>query len=471
MTFEMPSPSIGALAEAKPGSFWLDDPVRPARLESLRGRGRADVAIVGGGFTGLWAALEAKERDPGRDVVLIEGGRIGWAASGRNGGFLSASLTHGLENGIKRFPDEVVELERQGKANFDDIRAAIERYDIDAEWEERPGVFLARRPHELAWFPEAAKVHEDFGHRSEVLDRQTARARVLDSPLVEGALVMHGGLSLVHPAKLAWGLMKAALDREVRIFERSPVRRIRTDGLSGVVLATETGSAVAQRVVLATNAYPPLVGSIRHYVVPVYDHVLMSEPLSTSQRTAIGWTGREGLSDAANRFHYFRLTADDRILWGGYDATYHFGNRMRRSFEQDEKVHGRLTDSFFETFPALEGIRFTHRWGGVIDTCSRFSAMFGTSHRGRVAYALGYTGLGVGASRFGARTALDMVDGLRTERTQLAMVRRKPIPFPPEPLRSIGIRATVRAYDRLDRTGRPGPWLKLMDRLGLGFQS
>jgi glycine/D-amino acid oxidase-like deaminating enzyme len=465
------APARCALAGATRGSFWLDDRSRPAPLPSLRGRDRADLAIVGGGFTGLWTAIEAKERDPGRDVVIVEGGRIGWAASGRNGGFLSASLTHGLDNGIKRFPDEIEEVERQARANFGEIRGAIERYGIDAEWEERGGVSLARRSHELAWLPHAAKVYEDHGYRSEVLDRRMARTRILDSPIVEGALVIHGGLSLVHPAKLAWGLMRAALDRDVRIFERSPVRSITADGRAGLLLATPTGAMVADRVVLATNAYPPLVRSVARYVVPVYDHVLMTEPLSTSQRAEIGWAGREGLSDAGNRFHYFRLTADDRILWGGYDATYHFGNGVRRAFEQDDAIHGRLARSFFETFPALEGIGFTHRWGGVIDTCSRFSAMFDTSHGGRVSYSVGYTGLGVGASRFGGRTALDLVDGLQTERTELEMVRRKPLPFPPEPLRSIGIRATVQAYDRLDRTGRAGPWLRLLDRLGLGFQS
>ena len=234
---------------------------------------------------------------------------------------------------------------------------------------------------------------------------------------------------------------------------------------------TRDGAVLADRVVLATNGYPPLLRRIRSYVVPVYDHVLMTEPLSAEQRAAIGWAGREGLADASNRFHYFRLSADDRILWGGFDATYHFRGRVRRRFELDDEVHARLARHFFETFPALEGIRFTHRWGGVIDTCGRFSVFFGTALDGRLAYAVGYTGLGVGASRFGARTVLDVVDGLDTERTRLRMVRTKPVPFPPEPARLLGIRRTVRAYERLDGTGREGPWLKMLDRLGLGFQS
>jgi glycine/D-amino acid oxidase-like deaminating enzyme len=224
-------------------------------------------------------------------------------------------------------------------------------------------------------------------------------------------------------------------------------------------------------VILATNAFAPLVGGIRSRIVPVYDHVLMTEPLTPAQRDAIGWMGREGLGDAANRFHYFRLSADDRILWGGYDATYHFGSMTAPRFEQDDRVHARLVRNFFEMFPQLEGLRFTHRWGGVIDSCSRFSVTFGTAFDGRLAYSVGYTGLGVGATRFGALTCLDLVDGLDTERTALRMVREKALPFPPEPIRWLGIQTTIRAYDRQDRTGRTGPWLRLLDRIGLGFQS
>lgn len=402
--------------------------------------------------------------------MLLEGGRVGWAASGRNGGFLSASLTHGLENGLARFPAEIAELERQGADNFREIREAVSRYRIDAEWEERPMVVLARRPHQAARFPVLVETYGRFGQRADVLDAGALR-EMLRSPVYVGALVTHEGLALVNPAKLAWGLRETALRLGVRIFERTPVRSIVEEGAGGLRLATEGGSVRAERVVLGTNAFPPLVRAIRRRIVPVYDHALMTEPLSEEQRVAIGWEGREGLADSANRFHYFRLSADGRILWGGYDATYHFASRMRRRFEQDDEVHGRLARHFFETFPALRGIRFTHRWGGVIDTCARFSVMFGTAHRGRLAYAVGYTGLGVGASRFGARTALDLVDGLDTERTGLEMVRRLPPPYPPEPVRWLGIRATVRAFDRADRTGRQGAWLKLLDRLGLGFQS
>ena len=232
------------------------------------------------------------------------------------------------------------------------------------------------------------------------------------------------------------------------------------------------GRVRARRAVLATSAFPPLVRAIRRYVVPVWDYVLVTEPLSGAQREAIGWKRRQGLADLANQFHYYRLTSDDRILWGGYDAIYNFRNAMGPHLDERPATFELLAGQFFETFPQLEGLRFTHRWGGAIDTCSRFSVMFGKALRGRAVYCVGYTGLGVGASRFGAQVALDLADGRETERTRLKMVRSKPLPFPPEPLRWGAITLTRRALAKADRQeGRRGLWLRTLDRFGLGFDS
>ncbi|MFL5790266.1 MAG: NAD(P)/FAD-dependent oxidoreductase, partial [Actinomycetota bacterium] len=239
-----------------------------------------------------------------------------------------------------------------------------------------------------------------------------------------------------------------------------------------LVVRTALGRVRAQRVILATNAFPPLAREIRRYVLPVYDHVLMTEPLSPAQMDSIGWSHRQGLADMANRFHYYRLTDDDRILWGGYDAIYHWNNGVDPRFERRDATYALLAEHFFETFPQLEGLRFTHAWAGAIDTCSRFSVFFGRRFGGKLAYAAGYTGLGVGATRWGARVCLDLVDDLATARAQLELVRKKPVPFPPEPFRSAGVWVTRRALARADRRqGRRGPWLKLLDAVGLGFDS
>jgi glycine/D-amino acid oxidase-like deaminating enzyme len=310
-----------------------------------------------------------------------------------------------------------------------------------------------------------------LGERAIFLDRTAVRAEV-DSPTYLAGLWQPDTTALVDPARLAWGLREACLRLGVRIHENTPVSGLARDG-AGVLLTCDTGATVrARQVALGTNAFPALVRRLRPYTVPVYDYVLVTEPLTPEQRASIGWQHRQGIGDTGNQFHYYRLTADDRILWGGYDAIYYWRNGLRDSLDQRDATFEMLAAQFFETFPQLEGVRFTHKWGGAIDTCTRFFAFQGTALRGRAAYSLGYTGLGVGATRFGAQVMLDLLAGRKSETLALSAIRRKPVPFPPEPLRYAGIWLTRRELARADRReGRRGPWLSLLDRLGLGFDS
>ncbi|MFI5040090.1 MAG: NAD(P)/FAD-dependent oxidoreductase, partial [Solirubrobacterales bacterium] len=354
--------------------------------------------------------------------------------------------------------------------NFDALARDLERLEIDAEYEPTGDLLLALEPHELDDLEADAELARRFGHRADVLDAEQTRAQV-SSPLFLGALWTHTGAALVHPGKLGDGLRAAAVKAGVRVCEYSPVRDLRRSR-TGVSVSTEGGVVQARRVLLATSAYPPLVRAIRRYVAPVYDYALMTEPLGPAQREAIGWRGRQGLGDMANQFHYYRLTADDRILWGGYDAVYRYGGPVGPALDDHDPSFAMLSQHFFTTFPQLEGIRFSHRWGGAIDTCSRFSVFFGKALGGRVAYALGYTGLGVGATRFGGRVGLDLLDGRVSDATELSMVRHRPLPFPPEPLRSGVIQLTRNRLAAADRNGgRRGLWLTALDRLGLGFDS
>jgi glycine/D-amino acid oxidase-like deaminating enzyme len=294
---------------------------------------------------------------------------------------------------------------------------------------------------------------------------------VIHSPTYRSGLLDARGCALVQPAKLAWGLKKACLDLGVRIFERTPVRAMRREG-SEMVLSGDLGRARAGQVALGTNAFPSLVRRVRMYTIPVYDYVLMTEPLTDEQLASVGWKGRQAVMDSGNQFHYYRLTADNRMLWGGYDAIYYFGKRIRPEQDQRMETHLKLAEHFLTTFPQLRGVRFTHRWGGAIDTCTRFSAFFGTAHGGRVAYAAGFTGLGVGATRFGADVMLDLLGGEDTERTRLEMVQTMPLPFPPEPVSYLGVQATRASLARADRNGgQRNLWLRALDKVGLGFDS
>jgi glycine/D-amino acid oxidase-like deaminating enzyme len=450
-------------ARAKP--FWLDQPDAPPARDPVRGDLACDLVVIGGGFTGLWTALLAKQANPGRSVVVVEGNRVGWAASGRNGGFCDASLTHGAANGRERFPDEYATLQRLGAENLNAIETTLGRLGIDCEFERTGSIEVATKAHQVDELRTSAQT--DGGA---FLDADAVRAEV-NSPTYLAGRWDKDGAAMVHPAKLAWGLAAACERIGVRIAERTPATSLASDA-DGVTVRTRDGVLRARRVALGTNAFPSLVRRLRPYIVPVYDYVLVTEPLTAAQLTGIGWRNRQGISDVGNQFHYYRLTADNRILWGGYDAIYHFGHHVRMAYDQRPATFVRLAEHFFTTFPQLDGIGFSHRWGGAVDTCSRFCAFFGTAHHGRVAYALGYTGLGVGASRFGARVMLDLLSGERTELTELELVRSKPIPFPPEPFAYLGVQATRWSLAQADRqSGRRNLWLRALDAAGLGYDS
>ncbi|MER7464532.1 FAD-dependent oxidoreductase [Streptomyces sp. NPDC097981] len=461
-----------SLSEALPVSYWLDDPGKPAAQPALTSDEACDLLVIGGGYSGLWTALIAKERDPARDVVLIESKEAGWAASGRNGGFCAASLTHGLANGMARWPGELAKLEELGARNLDEIEAAIARHGIDCDFERTGEIDVATEPHQVEELRELYEEAQKLGLAggSRWLDREELRAEV-DSPTFLAGLWDTDGVAMLNPAKLAWGLKEACLSLGVRIYENTRGLSLASSG-AGMAVRTPYGRIFARRVALGTNIFPSLVKRIRPFTVPVYDYALMTEPLTADQLKAIGWQGRQGLGDSANQFHYFRITPENRILWGGYDAIYPYRGKLDSEYDHRPETYLKLAQHFFTAFPQLEGIKFSHAWGGAIDTCSRFSAFFGTAHGGRVAYAAGYTGLGVGATRFGADVMLDLLDGARTERTELEMVKSRPMPFPPEPFAWTGITLTKWSLARADaRGGRRNLWLKALDKLGLGFDS
>jgi glycine/D-amino acid oxidase-like deaminating enzyme len=467
--------SLAAVADASHLPLWLDDPRRPDALDPFSGTASADLLVVGGGFSGLWTALLAKEADPARDVVLLEGSRVGWAASGRNGGFVASSITHGFANGLARWPEEFSTLVRLGRDNLDGMEATVRRYGIDASFERTGEIDVMTERYQLDGLAGTAAEAERHGHKLEVLDREQVR-ELVNSPLYLGGLYDRDGVAMVNPARLAWGLRDACLSLGVRIHEHTRAVGLGDTSGVGVQVRTESeagpGSVTAARVALGTNAFPPLLRRLSHHVVPVYDYVIATEPLTDRQWSSIGWEGRQGVGDAGNQFHYYRRTDDGRILFGGYDAVYHRGSDMGAHLDQRPETFALLAEHLTEVFPVLEGVGISHRWGGAIDTCSRFSAFFGTARDGRVAYSLGFTGLGVGATRFGAAVMLDLLDGHDSERTRTRMVRTRPTPFPPEPLRSLAIGLTTRSLARADRDeGRRNLWLRTRDRLGLGFDS
>src|SRR5262249_41434621 len=310
------------------------------------------------------------------EVVRLEGRAIGWAASGRNGGFCAASLTHGLANGRARFPAEVAGLDGLGMANLDEIAGAITRYRIDCAAERTGELVVAVAPWQLAGLHADAEAARALGHDVQVLDSGAVQAEVA-SPTYLGGGWYRDACLMLDPAPLAWGLRRACLEARVRSYEHSPVtaltgggRARAAGGGAGLRVLTGDGTVLARRVALGTGAYRPLLRRLRHYLVPVYDYALVTEPLATAELASVGWRNRQGLADCGNQFHYYRLTADNRILWGGYDAVYYNGGRISAARDANPATFARLAGHFFQTFPQLEGLDFTHAWGGVVDTCS-----------------------------------------------------------------------------------------------------
>lgn len=460
-----------SLTGARTGVFWIDD--LPAHLRPdrppLTGAVQTDLVVVGAGYTGLWTALLAKTRDPGRRVVVVEAERVGWAASGRNGGFMEASLTHGHENGVRRWPKEIDTLHRLGVANLDEIEQTVTDLGLDVQFERTGQLAPAVEPHQVEWLQDW--VQEDADDANLVYLDQSAVQAAVNSPTYLAGVWEQHTCALVHPARLAAELARAAEERGVEIFEHSHVTALES-GDRGVTVVTDSGRIHADQAVLATNVFPSLLRRNRLMTVPVYDYVLMTEPLTAEQWDAVGWRDRQGIGDLANQFHYYRPTQDGRILFGGYDALYHYGRRVDPRYENRPDVWRKLASHFFTTFPQLEGLRFSHHWAGAIDSSTQFTSFFGTARGGRVAYAAGFTGLGVGSTRFAGEVMLDLLAGADTERTRLEMVRKRPVPFPPEPAASIGINLTRWSMNRADHNlGKRNLLLKTLDALGLGFDS
>ncbi|WP_213815706.1 FAD-binding oxidoreductase [Glaciihabitans sp. dw_435] len=451
---------VASLAGASTVPFWLDR-TSPDVLPRLAGDTRADLVVVGGGFCGLWTALMAKERDPNRDVVLVEGKRIAWAASGRNGGFVEASLTHGEDNGQRHFADELEAIEALAADNFAALRETLIRYGIDAEWEEQGALTVATEPHQV----------EDLRAAGENLLEGESLRTVTKSPVVRAAVLHHDGMALVHPVKLARGLLEVCVRLGVRVLEKTPVSRISDNG-DGVSVVTRDGVIRSRQVALATNGFPSMLKRNALRTVPIYDYVLVTEPLSAAQLDDIGWVDRYGISDSSRQFHYYRKTADDRILWGGYDAVYHRGRKILPEYDQRPETFERLADHFFTTYPTLRGTKFSHAWGGMIDMSTKFVSFQGLARGGKVAYSAGYTGLGVGATRFGAAVMLDLLSGESTPRTRLRFPTTKPFPVPPEPVAFPAIQTMRAAVARSDANGgKDGPLIRGMELFGIGFDS
>jgi glycine/D-amino acid oxidase-like deaminating enzyme len=450
--------------------YWLAR--RPPRETTpLEGRAESGVAIVGAGLTGLWTALFLKELDPTADVAIVEQREAAYGASGRNAGMLSETVDHGHGLAIQHFGEaEARRLARLGETNVAEMVRFLDEHDIQCDYEPTGRLMVALTPAHLEEAHRTVETARRLGlHSFRYLDRDETRAE-LASPLYLGAVSVSGG-GILDPVRLVEGLRRETERRGVRIYERTPVESLERAG-PAVQVRARRGSLTARRVILATSAYTHhLLPGITRRFIPLYDYILVSDRLSPAQREAIGWRNRQGVTDGRAFFNYYRLTADDRILWGTSEATYYRGNRVDPSCDHSAEHYTSLRASFRRHFPQLDGLGFPYAWGGAICGTTRLTPFFGSALEGRVRYGLGYTGHGLGTTRIAGRILAHLALERPSDLLELGMVRRKPFPYPPEPWRSWAVAGVSRALRRVDGGAAPGPLLRLLDRMGIGFSS
>jgi len=434
---------LEALKDAKACPLWHDPEVMPEVLPSLATDEKCELLIVGGGFTGLWAAIQAKEREPDADIILIEQTFIGDGASGRCGGFLSSSLAHGETNVEHRFSGEADRLQELGVQNMKELLETLEQYNIDARYEKTGRMDVALDPQS------AVELHSEYeqakakGEDVVWFDKDALQEQVSSPTFFAGLWHRRGQDGVIDPARLCWGLKEVLLNQPgVRIFEGTRLLGVEPVGKEGMRANCEGGVIHSDKILMATNAFTSSIGKIRRSVIPVWDYQIATEPLTAEQLESIAW-GRSR--------HYFNRGIDEKLA-------------------DVPDLYEQLAEEFFETFPQLDDVRFSHKWGGIIATSTRFCMVPGVAHDGRLAWSVGYTGHGVGASRFGARIGIELLGYQPSDILEMQFVTAKSLPWAPEPFRWLGVKFTQNALVKADKNGgKRGLWLKFLDMLGLGF--
>ncbi|MDH3635402.1 MAG: FAD-binding oxidoreductase [Gammaproteobacteria bacterium] len=454
-----------ALSDTRFTTYWLDS-LDPVTDESALDQDTScDLLIVGGGFCGLWAAIQAKEQNPARDVVLIEAKSVANGASGRPAAIMSTSVMHGIDNTERIFPHDVAELERLGRENMDGFRRTVERYGIDCDLEWGGELKVSIGDEGLSRVEEEYQLYLKYGHEAVKLDKTGVQAEI-NSPIFHGGAWSTKRCGTVHPGKLVRGLKQAALELGVRLFENTPhLENHKTR--ESIVVNTPGATITARKVLLATNAWAAGHRHISRRVAAIRDRIVVTEPLTEGQMQRVGWQHRQGIYDTRTQLNYMRLTADNRILFGGR-LDYFFGNDTDPALDKTPQPFIRLVQSFYRTFPQLaDEIRFSHAWSGPIGLTTRMAVHYQKYHDGDMVFAGGYSGFGVTASRFGARIGLAILDQLDIPETRMQFARTMPNYIPPEPFRWIGAKITMYALDSFDEKGGWRKlWIAMVQKMG-----
>jgi glycine/D-amino acid oxidase-like deaminating enzyme len=446
-------------------SYWLGlDPYEPG--PPLKGDMEADIVIVGGGFTGLWTAYHLLKADPGLTVVVLEGSAVGYGASGRNGGFAMTLVHRSLQTLVDEVGREnALAIHRAAEEAIRNIESVCAEEKIDADLMPNGLLTVSNTPLQDDHVRREAEVAQELGIEGiRYLEQDEIRARV-HSETFRSAIEEDTCL-LVNPARLVRGLKEAVIRAGGRVFEQTAMEEL-SQSNGRVTVRAPGGSVQAKRGLLAANAYSTRIPELRGRVMPFYSYILLSEPLSDEQWGRIGWEGREGMEDRRVFLHYFRPTVDGRILWAGRDAPYRPDGPDPR-YDRDDRVFGRLEETFKWTFPQLDDVKFEDRWGGPVGITATFLPGAGWLQGHRVAYAFGYNGHGVAISNLLAMSVRDLLLERDTELTRLPLVGKKPASLGPGLIRDPIVRAQADYLLRQDDAGKelkPSLLVRLSQRL------
>lgn len=438
-------------------SLWhetCDDPFTPR--PPLPGDHAVDVAIIGAGYTGLWTAYSLLERDPALRVVVLDREVAGFGASGRNGGWASAIFPTSWKRIARDSSrDDAVRLQQALNDAVDEVGRAADAEGIDCHYAKGGYVSLARNAAQLARARAEVEYARSWGFGEDflrLLDAQSASELAAAAGVRGGTYTPH--CAALHPALLVRGLAEAVERRGGTIYERTTVT-----GVQGRVVRTDHGTLRADVVVRATEGYTSDLPGFHRDIVPMYSLMVATEPLSAEQLEHVGLASRPTFSDKRHLRIYGQRTADGRLAFGGRGAPYHFGSRIDPSFDHDARVHAMLRQILVDLFPGLDGVAFSHAWGGNLGIPRDWYPSVGFDRASGFAWAGGYVGDGVTTSNLAGRTLADLITGTDSDLVTLPWVGRRSRRWEPEPARWLGANAVTQLMANGDRsearTGKP----------------
>ena len=438
-------------------SFWLetcgdDLSPRPSLTQSID----VDVAILGGGYTGLWTAYYLLRGNPRLKVVVLEREIVGFGASGRNGGWCSSKFPVTPAMLAHRYGVESARALMLAMADaVDEIARICDEENIDAHFHKGGILTLARGEHHVPMIRSSFAAYRKLGleQHYQLLPAEQACERINVTD-VHGALFASENAS-VHPARLVRGLARAVENRGGTIYEQTPVTSF--EGGSIPRFLTSAGEVRARdAIVLAGESYLTQLPTLQRVVIPVYSLISVTEPLTPAQWSQIGWQNRESLASCNYTVDYLTRTADGRILFGSRGAPYRFGSKISDDQDRHAQTHARIQGLLLEWFPMLQGIKFTHAWGGPVGMPRDWMPMANFDASTKIATARGYTGQGVSTTNLMARIVAELISGQRSGLSQLPTAQRRSPDWEREPLRWIAVRYMQQAFGRIDDAGKRG---------------